>query len=169
MSEEWPLKLTRTKVHSDEHDAYRSTVTFGLHYIRGNRAPYWSITVDTYRKDNGRWVEDSFGAQHDKAKELWPDLAKFVPLHLSYDDGEPLHALENAWYHAGGTEWTEGNVQHLANHLRIPEHRAEGIITEVKSGALGKDGLAWIIGSLRERWLLESQVAIGFIVAENSN
>ena len=96
-----------SKVYTDHGETYRITVHGGLHYIRGNSAPYFTITADQYRKcGNGRWVEDSFGCLHELIERLWPGkFTDLIAMHLSHIDGEPTHSAENGWYFARGGTW----------------------------------------------------------------
>lgn len=86
----------------------RHTVTAELHSLAGQH-PYFSITMDTYRQaGNGRWVEDTFGCQHDEVRRLFPALAPYLRWHLVSTDG-PMHYVANAVYWAGlNKEWCKG-------------------------------------------------------------
>lgn len=65
----------------------------GLHYIRGNRLPYFSLTLDS---------NDHCGAGSDMIPIIWPDLAPLAALHLSDINGQPMHAESNGWYWMAG-------------------------------------------------------------------
>ena len=81
----------------------------GLHYIKGNSAPYFYTT-------NGH------GAAHSEIEAHFPGLKPFVALHLSDDNGLPLHALPNAWYHYAEGIDAEGNrVFHASKEAREAE------------------------------------------------
>lgn len=90
----------------------RLVVKGGLHYIRGNRAPYFSVTCDIY--ENGRDVGG--GAAHELILREHPDLADIIALHLSDMDGAPGHDAPNAWYWlAGAYEHHMGEEYHGGN------------------------------------------------------
>ena len=73
-------------------------VHFGLHYLRGNRLPHFSITATGY--ENGR---DTFGGCcHEIIAERLPALADVIALHLSDMDGSPMHTDANGWYWFAG-------------------------------------------------------------------
>lgn len=81
----------------------------GLHYIKGNRLPYFSLTGVEYEPTrhmvNGMrvgWQEASGGCIHDRLLEQWPDLAPLAALHLSDIDGTPMHAAGNGLYWLAG-------------------------------------------------------------------
>jgi hypothetical protein len=143
-------------------DGYRTRRTFrvegGLHMIRGNHAPYFSLTYWAHRKGhpNQSW---SGGAGHDVILSLWPDLADLAALHLSDIDGVPMHAEANGWYqlagamggmgqryHAGNSEpiRTETEcLQAFARHCRIDMNEAYAIRSAVQrayAAALNPDG-----------------------------
>lgn len=71
----------------------------GLHYLRGNSKPHFSLTIASWVR--GR--EDMFGCAHDEILKIWPSLKPLADLHLSDIDGVPMHAAENGLYY----------VQHL--------------------------------------------------------
>lgn len=58
-----------------------------------NQQPHFSVTID------GR---DFGGCCHDLALDLRPELKPVVDLHLSTDDGVPLHAAANAIHWVSG-------------------------------------------------------------------
>ncbi|MFN9029666.1 MAG: hypothetical protein ACK54C_01960 [Betaproteobacteria bacterium] len=105
MSEREPLLASR--VYTKGGIKYSIQVHGGLHYIRGNSAPYFSITADQYRKcRDGRLEEDSFGAQHELIERLFPGwFTGLIALHLSDIDGVPSHGGANAIYYARGGQW----------------------------------------------------------------
>ena len=70
----------------------------GLHYFRGNRKPYFSLTMASWEVHRSVWQEDTFGAAHEELVELWPELKPLADLHLSDIDGVPSHGCANGWY-----------------------------------------------------------------------
>jgi hypothetical protein len=89
---------------------YSIKVQGGLHMIRGNGKPYFSITADINRKcGNGRWVEDSGGCCHEEIEKRFPGkFSDLIALHLSDIDGVPMHGLANGWYFARGGQFFPG-------------------------------------------------------------
>lgn len=149
------------------------TIYAGLHYIRGNPAPYFTLTAEA--KEYGR------GMQHDLILEQCPDLAPLADLHLSDINGVPLHAVENGWYWlegaAGGWGSRLHGAQHpgvepekclriLAQHLRLSNREAQNLLsitdrTVQRNGLIAaKQGFAWYVESLKERWKAEAEEAI---------
>lgn len=96
-------KVTMTRITGRFREGQgrrRHTVTAELHSI-GGQNPYFSITMGTYRQaGNGRWMESSFGCQHDEVRRLFPALAPSLRWHLVSTDG-PMHYAANATYWAG--------------------------------------------------------------------
>lgn len=107
-------------------------VKFGLHHIRGNSAPHFSITADGY--ENGR--ESFGGCCHDIIAERFPELRDVIALHLSDMDGAPMHASSNGFYwlagivdmgqkyHGGSGDYGKSPMECariLAEHARISE------------------------------------------------
>jgi len=106
MSEREPLLASR--IYTEGGIKYSIRVHGGLHYIRGNSAPYFSIAADQYRTcRNGRLEEDSFGAQHELIERLWPGkFTDLIALHLSDIDGAPSHGgTGTGIYYARGGQW----------------------------------------------------------------
>jgi len=83
-----------------------------LHYIRGNHAPYFSVTADVYIP--GRRDIEACGCLHDDILKFWPKLAPVIALHLSDDKGVPMHAEANGWYQLAGYYQTGGRY-HAGN------------------------------------------------------
>lgn len=75
----------------------RFTVDGGLHYIRGNSAPYFTLTASGYENGSGFG-----GCCHDIILKYFPQFSDLAALHLSDIDGAPMYALENGFYHLGG-------------------------------------------------------------------
>lgn len=151
------------------------TICAGLHYIRGNPAPYFSLTAEA--------KEFGSGPQHDLILEQCPDLAPLADLHLSDINGVPMHAVENGWYWlegaAGGWGSRFHGAQHpgvepekclriLAQHLRLSNSEAENLLKETshsveRNGLItAKRGFAWYIERLKPHWKAEADEAIEY-------
>lgn len=141
------MTTLKTKAYTERSTTYRLTVVGGLHYMRGNRAPYFSLTAIQDRKERGRWQDDMGGCCHDLILKHYPELADLAALHLSDMDGAPMHAVENGWYWLAGAmpegvaQYHGGNgtpaksadecLQVFADHCRIGIGEARGILAQV--------------------------------------
>ena len=149
------------------------TIYAGLHYIRGNPAPHFSLTAEA--KEHG------CGMQHDLILEHCPDLAPLADLHLYDINGVPMHAVENGWYWLEGAAGGWGSRFHgatdpgvepekclriLAQHLRISNREAQNLLsitdrTVQRDGLItAKLGFARYVELLKPHWRAEADVAI---------
>lgn len=140
------------------------TVRGGLHFIRGNRKPHFSITASGF--DRG---SEFGGCCHETILEQFPQFADLVALHLSDIDGVPMYAVENGFYHLGGTHWQGPKFKVAADHFRISEKEAESLVELfgdsfstvggfMSKGAAekGKAALAAWVDGQRARWAKEA-------------
>lgn len=172
------------------HDGYRVPLTFrvegGLHHIRGNPAPYFSLTYTQHRKGFPNQCY-SGGAGHDEILRYFPQFGDLAALHLSTINGEPMHAEANGWYwlagalggagerhHGGkGRDYTAREcLAHFARHCRISELEASDIRGQVELASLplpGRTERRWdsakataeaIMRGMRPRWKAEAEACI---------
>lgn len=168
-------------------DGYRVPLTFrvegGLHYLRGNAAPYFSLTYSQFRKGLPEQCQ-SGGAGHERILALYPRFVDLAALHLSDIDGVPMHADGNGWYWLAGALGGAGERFHAASgtsartpaeclatfarHCRIPLAKAEAIRAECSAEyANNPDG--WTaarevmnlrMADMRTRWKSEADACI---------
>ena len=145
----------------------------GLYYIRGNPAPYFSLTAESKKY--------GYGMLHDLILEHCPELAPLADLHLSNINGVPMHAVENGWYWLKGAAGDQGSsfsesinpeeepekcIQMLAKHLRISNAEAQKSIQETtrsvkRVGSItAKQEFARYIERLKPHWKAEADEAI---------
>ncbi len=157
-------------------------VTAGLHYLRGNRLPYFTVTAETWEKPNARDCIEC-GCLHDDVLRLWPQLAPIVRLHLSDSEGMPMHADSNGWYWLAGyygpltgDRYTGGTgssgkapsecLQIFADHVRIGIEDAKHLAHEWQVGHSYAEAkplyLAWM-AEQRPRWKAEADAAIALL------
>ena len=140
-----------------------------LHHIEGNNHPYFSITGTIYEARNGYWKDEAGGCIHEDIAKQFPELAKWIPLHLSDEDGSPMYAFENGAFHAGfcmnefyakdGS--CDAKPQVVADHLRIDLETAKKLcfdksIMFEKTLPEQKDEFKKFVESQKERWLKEA-------------
>lgn len=103
------------KQFKERGQLYRIRAFAGLHYIRGNSAPYFTITGETQRAERGYWREDSGGCLHTEILKHWPELDDLVAMHLSDISGAPMHDGANGWYWMAGAMGGAGEQYHGGN------------------------------------------------------
>jgi hypothetical protein len=153
----------------DADGRYYIKATAKLSWHKGNKKPYFSLTAEG--KDHG---SEFGGCCHDEILKQWPDLQPIADLHLSDIDGVPMHALENGFYHLGGTHWQRPKFDVAARHFRISENAARKLVADlfgdsfsVHAGFLSKgeaekakSKLAQWVESQKPRWVSEANTAI---------
>lgn len=160
MKSEWQHKVTlRKSLKCECGKPSTFTVVAGLHCIRGNKAPYFSVTGTIEHTDKRE--TDPFcvgGCMHETVLKHFPELAPVVALHLSDDKGEPMHARANGLYRLGLTEFPSGkSIELAAKHFRC----CEGTIKLLLNGlSLGTDSYSEFIFNCRKRWAIEAEKAI---------
>lgn len=106
--------ILRTHQWMEDANRLRMKVQGGLHYIKGNKHPHFSLTADI--SHNG--IFTSCGCQHDEILKFFPDLADMAALHLSDINGVPMHAEFNGWYNLAGYFNGGGERYHAGNSQR---------------------------------------------------
>lgn len=128
---------------------YYITVTAKLSWLKGNAKSYFSLTASG--KDHG---SEFGGCCHDEILARWPDLKPLADLHLSDIDGVPMYALENGYYHLGGTKGDAVKLDVAARHFRITEAEANELV------GMSKANLAVWVEAQKPRWLAEANTVI---------
>lgn len=134
-------------------------VTGGLNRI-GDQRPYFSLTYDQHRRGHPNQCY-SGGAGHDRIREVFgPRFDDLAALHLSDEDGVPMHAEANGWYllagtlpdgagerHHAGNATTYGRprdpLADFARHCRIGMDEAATIRDAVLTAATARPDPAW--------------------------
>ena len=119
------------KMFYENGQKYRIQVRSELVHRDGNRNAYFSIGGDIYRHaKNGRKVWEAGGCIHDDIIKHFPELQLLVDIHLSDEDGVPMHAYANAAYWAGHGG-KEKDTDTLAKHLRVSKDQANEMTTYI--------------------------------------
>ena len=175
------------KTREFETDDSFGKIKYGLQYLRGNKLPYFSVTVEGYYKtaNGSRRTKRDFdfcGCSHDQVLATTPDLKPLVDLHLSDANGVPMHAEANGWYWLAGALGGLGEMYHggqglngrapevcrqvLGKHLRVAAAEVDTLCREYESLA-AREGLkaargvwARFIEDQRPRWRAEADAAI---------
>lgn len=118
---EWQHRVRLEKkpytYHGDARHVIRADA--GLHYLRGNRLPYFTVTGEVERLfhvpgDHGDRIE-TCGCIHELIAEAFPALVPLVAMHLSDSNGRPSHDGGNAWYFLAGYYGGAGERYHYGN------------------------------------------------------
>lgn len=154
----------------------------GLHYIKGNTKPYFTLTYTLHRKGFPSQIE-SCGAGPDEILKHYPQFADLAALHLSDIDGVPMHAEANGWFwlagalggagerfHGGtgkgqfGGEYREPTeaecLEVFAKHCRITVEEAEAIKADVSAHPDMRARWADIMSTMYPRWRTEAEACI---------
>ena len=100
-SPEWQHKLTARKPYPEYGPKAYIQVEAGLHYLKGNSLPYFSVTGEIWERPNARDCV-ACGCLHDEVLKFWPELKPVIDLHLSDSNGQPMSAEANGWYNLAG-------------------------------------------------------------------
>ncbi len=130
---------------STEYKGNRFTIFGGLHHIRGNGSPYFSIT---YEETTKRGRDIAYGSDGRLIARLFSHFADLVAMHLSDIDGKPMHGDANGWYwycgalggngeryHGGSDHTAEKCADILSKHLRISKDDTANLIARNVSRA----------------------------------
>lgn len=140
--------------------------------------PHFSLTASIYEKDSFGYLKDvGGGCCHELITKRFGDRFKRIEeLHLSDEDGVPMHALANGlyWYKAGfdwkphpdgfchahdpydyGKYLVKGSDSHfkvLSHHLRITTIQAKELVDK----NLSKEDFTAYVESQKQRWKSEA-------------
>lgn len=133
-----------------------------------NGHEHFSITADIYDKTPRGWRESGGGCCHEHILKLRPALAPFVVLHLSDQDGIPVHAIANGIYWINGAaavptkygpDQTPAECARIAaDHLRATPEEIATMVATVRTEAELSEWLE--THGFRARWKAEAQAAI---------
>lgn len=120
-----------SKVFYELGETYRIDVIADLVHRDGNSNAYFAIGADIFRHaKNGRKVHESGGCLHGEIIKHFPQLQLLVDIHLSDEEGVPMHAYANAAYWAGH-EGKAKDSDILAKHLRVSKDQANEMTTYI--------------------------------------
>lgn len=150
----------------------------------GSQKPYFSVTGDIQRLSGARWRDEACGAIHEDILREFPELSDVVAMHLSDEDGVPMHAVANSFYWLvggcfTGTRWLHVNHPYGQQASREDRIRiASGILrVDVGEGARlfeefsiygispgmyakGKEAMVNIVEEMKPRWKREADAVI---------
>lgn len=111
------LFYSGTKFFTENEEDYRITVRISLDDDCKNNICDWSITADVdWKNKHGKYEDYLGGCCHDEVAKHFPELAKFISLHLCNHYGAPMHPVENGIYHV-----RRSGMSVAMEYLRISE------------------------------------------------
>jgi hypothetical protein len=109
------------KVFQQDGFKHRIKVRASLRSLSG-QPQFFSITGDIQRQaKNNRWMEECGGCIHDEILQHFPHLAPLVQVHLSDENGVPMHAYSNAAYWAKTGKPHHPDMEMLTKHLHLDQ------------------------------------------------
>lgn len=94
------LTYLSTKFFTENKEEYRITVTVSLDDDCRSNMCDWSVTADVrWKNQRGQYKEYMGGCCHDEVAKHFPELAKFISLHLCNHYGAPMYPVGNGIYH----------------------------------------------------------------------
>ena len=111
------LTYLSTKFFTENEEDYRITVRISLDDDCKNNICDWSITADVdWKNKHGKYEDYLGGCCHDEVAKHFPELAKFISLHLCNHYGAPMYPVENGIYHV-----RRSGMSVAMEYLRISE------------------------------------------------
>lgn len=103
------LFYSGTKFFTENEEDYRITVRISLDDDCKNNICDWSITADVdWKNKHGKYEDYLGGCCHDEVAKHFPELAKFISLHLCNHYGAPMYPVEN-----GTLRWVDEERQEI--------------------------------------------------------
>lgn len=111
------LFYSGTKFFTENEEDYRITVRISLDDDCKNNICDWSIAADVdWKNKHGKYEDYLGGCCHDEVAKHFPELAKFISLHLCNHYGAPMYPVENGIYHV-----RRSGMSVAMEYLRISE------------------------------------------------
>ena len=189
---EWPHGFYRAgrDIPADDPNfpgRHRIVVTAGLHQVGNNPRPYFSVTaevVDRTKNRNASTFVVASGGMHEDVARHFPELVPVIPLHLSDDDGAPMHAVGNGRYWLGLTRHKTAEARpepngplvtvdlpylpYVASHLRVTEDQAAELAERYPAdGTADLEAFTAEVDAMRPRWA-EEAAAASALIAEHA-
>lgn len=151
------LRWNPKKIYHEEGNVYKICAKVSLDDDCNNMHADFYITADVYeRAKNGRWVWVAGGCQHDLISKHFPELKRFIPLHLCSHDGSPMHPVENGSFHVYNSSEIITN-----DYLRLSDGELQKLNAAPKDHAYFKYMLFHL--GIVARWQKEADEFIRFL------
>lgn len=136
----------------------RIQVDLELYECGRNGHEHFAATGQTWEKDSrGRLQEACGGCIHDLILKHFPKFKPIVDLHLSDQDGIPMHCTANGFYH-----YQEGKLEYLQSHLRATDAQVAGILAAMPRTEEEFSHLIEGMG-FRAQWKAEAEAGIALL------
>lgn len=93
------LEYKHKRIYTEDGEKLKMVVKISLDDNCKNKICDWSITADIYYESSKHWIFYKGGCCHEEIEKVFPELAKFIPLHLSNHYGASLYPTDNGIYH----------------------------------------------------------------------
>lgn len=148
------LTYSKTNYYTEDGEQYKITTKVSLDDDCHNNMCDWSITADIDCKNKyGRYIDYMGGCCHEEIIKHCPELAKFIPLHLSNHYGVPMYPEANGAYHA-----KKSGMKVTMEYLRISEEEYVQLSSAVDDELYFKYQLFKL--GIVDRWKRESDALI---------
>lgn len=145
---------SKTNYYTEYGEQYRIITKVSLDDDCHNNMCDWSITANIdYKNKYGKYIECIGGCCHEEIIKHCPELAKFIPLHLSNHYGAPMYPEANGTYHA-----KKSGMKVTMEYLRISEEEYIELSSAVDDELYFKYQLFNL--GIVDRWKRESDVLI---------
>jgi hypothetical protein len=175
-SRTWTKKLPATHpLVWGTRPSYTLSATAKL-YSLGDQAPYFSLTGELCNLRKRNDPVEMGGCMHEELVREWPELAPLAAIHLSDENGVPMHAVDNGAYWLGFSVYKTATVQgnkevdlpyfpYFCNLWRVSEEEARAIYMRVSDSEFPKkaaltDEATW----MADRWKAEADKALAIIL-----
>lgn len=116
--------MKNSKIFIENGNSYKIIVNATLNYIKGNSAPYFSVTGEIWHankkgeKDKRYFDCIAGGCLHDDIEKHFPGVySDIINLHLSDINGLPMYAVENGFY------WFQQDQEQGFDYIRLPKDK----------------------------------------------
>lgn len=159
------LVWSPTKFYEIGCKSYRISINVSLDDYCNNKVCDFSITGDVYKKrKNGSWEHCMGGCIHEEIVKHYPELKKFIPLHLSNYLGQPMYPEANGAYHI-----RKSSKEVAMSYLRCTEQELSAL--SFASNEIERPYFKYLLFSLGlvAKWKKEADEFIAFLEEKTGN